>query len=260
MPISRTGNIFEDVAIKAAVRLASTVANLTLSGLQTIDGVAGADGDRVLLTAQTDPTENGIWQTTTGPWQRTADGRQNTDFIDGTLVPVARGDVHSGTLFMLQIAASPAVIGTTALVFNPQTDIVNGRQTATSASSIAIGIGARTFAIEAGKDFAADEYVLVYQTSDPDNAMLGKITSYAGGSLAMLSVAAGGAGTHTDWTLVLANSPASAGRVPPIGTGNVSGPGSSIAGRIATYADTTGKVLVDSGVSPGTLAGRSSLL
>jgi len=258
--VSRTGNIFEDVAIKAPVRLASTVSNLTLSGLQTIDGLAGADGDRVLLAAQSDETQNGIWQMTTGAWQRTADGRQNTDFIDGTLVPVARGTAHAGKMFVLQTADSPVVIDTSELTFFAQSEVLAAQQSATSASSVAIGTGAKSFTIQSGKAFVAGQYVLAYQTSNPDNVMLGKIGSYVGTALALTVVSTGGSGTITDWTIVLANSAAAAGRVPPTGTGNTTGPGSSVAGNLPRFADTTGKVLEDSGKPAGTLAGRNALL
>jgi hypothetical protein len=43
-----------DLAIKAPARVATTGSNITLSGLQTIDGIALAAGDRVLVKDQTD--------------------------------------------------------------------------------------------------------------------------------------------------------------------------------------------------------------
>jgi hypothetical protein len=63
--------------------------------------------------------------------------------------------------------------------------------------------------------------------------------------------ATGGSGTHADWTIVLTNSPAAAGYQPPVGSGNVTGPGSSTAGHVATFADATGKVLSDGGAPVG---------
>lgn len=45
----------------------------TLSGEQTVDGVALVAGDRVLLTSQTDPTENGKWTVAAGAWERSPD-------------------------------------------------------------------------------------------------------------------------------------------------------------------------------------------
>lgn len=256
---SRTGNIFEDVAIKAAVRLASTSVSLTLEGEQPLDGFTAVDGDRVLLTAQTDPTENGIWQVSTGLWHRPTDARNNTDFIDGTLVPVSRGNMNAGMLFMLRCTDSPIVIDTSELVFIAQTDVVDELSVATSTSSVTIGIGSKTFSVQPDRTFEVDQWMLAFQTSNPDNVMLGKITTYAGSSLIMTVVSIGGAGTFTDWTIGLVNSAALAGRMPPVGTGNVTGPGSSTAGHIPVFADATGKVLSDSGIAPGLLAGKSQI-
>jgi len=44
-----------------------------LSGTPTIDSVATVAGDRVLLTGQTNPVENGIWIVAAGAWARAGD-------------------------------------------------------------------------------------------------------------------------------------------------------------------------------------------
>jgi hypothetical protein len=255
--VSRTGNIFEDVAIKAPVRLATTGANIVLSGLPVIDTVQTAAGDRVLVKDQTDQTLNGIYQAATGPWIRTVDAGKNTDFIAGTLVFVAAGAVNAGQMFAQSCADSPVVIGTSLIAFVNQSAIATAQQSATSTSSLTVGTGSKTLGTQSGKAFAAGQWVLIY---DAVSAMLAQITSYAGGSLAVSATAASGSGTHADWTIVLTNSPAAAGLMPPVGTGNVTGPGSATAGHLATYADGTGKVLADSGIAAGTLASRSTLL
>ena len=56
----RLNGLTAAVAIKAPVK-AATTANITLSGLQTIDGVSCAAGDRVLVKNQATPSENGIY-------------------------------------------------------------------------------------------------------------------------------------------------------------------------------------------------------
>lgn len=48
-------------------------ANVTLSGTQTIDGVALAAGDRVLLKGQTTASQNGLWVVAAGAWTRPTD-------------------------------------------------------------------------------------------------------------------------------------------------------------------------------------------
>lgn len=71
-PCSTTTNSWE-LPTGTAVRLVSGRANITLSGIQTIDGVSATAGSRVLVISQTDPLENGIWVTAAGAWSRAAD-------------------------------------------------------------------------------------------------------------------------------------------------------------------------------------------
>ena len=60
-------------AVLAPVRVA-TLSNITLSGLQTVDGVALAAGDRVLVRGQTTGSQNGIYVVVTpGAWTRATD-------------------------------------------------------------------------------------------------------------------------------------------------------------------------------------------
>ena len=85
--INRLGTSPEE-SIKAPC-VASTPANITLSGEQTIDGVAVVSGDRVLVRSQTDTTENGIYDCSTSAWTRSTDWNDSTDVINGMLVPDA---------------------------------------------------------------------------------------------------------------------------------------------------------------------------
>ena len=57
---------------KAACQVATT-ANITLSGLQTIDGYTTVAGDRVLVKNQTSSANNGIYIASSGSWSRSAD-------------------------------------------------------------------------------------------------------------------------------------------------------------------------------------------
>jgi hypothetical protein len=53
--------------------VAATTANITLSGTQTIDGVAVVVGDRVLVKNQTLPQNNGIYLVAASTWSRSLD-------------------------------------------------------------------------------------------------------------------------------------------------------------------------------------------
>lgn len=67
----------------------ATVGNIALTGLQTIDGYAVQDGERVLVKGQTDPKENGIYDASTGVWVRSEDmdNSPTAEIVNGVLVP-----------------------------------------------------------------------------------------------------------------------------------------------------------------------------
>lgn len=115
---SQISGIESGVAVKAPALVAST-ANLTLSGEQTIDGVAVVSGDRVLVKDQTDPIENGIWTASAGAWSRAPDFDGVRDAVQGTRVTVVSGTVGADTEWRLT-TASP-VIGVSSLAFAQHT-------------------------------------------------------------------------------------------------------------------------------------------
>jgi hypothetical protein len=82
-------------AVKPACVVATTGANITLQGAQTIDGVSVGSCERVLVKDQTDPKENGIWSADNSTWIRTRDFDGAKDAIPGTLVEVLRGNTYA---------------------------------------------------------------------------------------------------------------------------------------------------------------------
>lgn len=100
---------------KAPVRVAST-ANVVLTGLQTIDGIVLAEGDRVLLKNQTDQTTNGIWNASTGDWTRAVDADGSDELVNGMQVAVARGSANANSIYFLT-TVDPIVLGTSLLTF-----------------------------------------------------------------------------------------------------------------------------------------------
>ena len=84
-------NTAPEEGIKAPCRMATT-ANVTLSGLQTVDGIVGVANDRVLVKDQTDATENGIYLMQSTAWGRSPDWNDNSDVTgSGILVPISLG-------------------------------------------------------------------------------------------------------------------------------------------------------------------------
>lgn len=142
----RRHGLVGSVAQKAPVH-AVAVANITLSGEQTIDGVAllavNAAGvpDRVLVTAQTNPVDNGIYDVSTSAWSRSADADGPFDFVKGTQVNVTDGTIYATTGWLLTTNI-PIVIGTTALTWVLGT----GLSVATAAAAAAASAAAATIA------------------------------------------------------------------------------------------------------------------
>ena len=92
----------------AAVRLLSgerepvrvaTTGNIDLYGLETIDSVALAVADRVLVKDQSDARENGIYTVSTGRWYRASDANHSRAITEGVTVHVQEGSTHGGQAF-----------------------------------------------------------------------------------------------------------------------------------------------------------------
>lgn len=101
--------------MKGPCRVATTT-NITLSGEQTVNGVAVVTGDRVLVKNQTTQSENGIYVADTGPWRRAKDFSSNRDVVRGTLVFVTDGTINGATRWWVS-ASNPITIGTTSITF-----------------------------------------------------------------------------------------------------------------------------------------------
>lgn len=115
----RLNGITTSVAVKPPC-VAVTSANITLSGLQTIGGVVLAEGDRVLVRAQTSSVDNGIYNASTSGWTRAKDFDGARDVTQGTLVLVRSG-IAQGSIWEVT-TANPIVIGTSAIVFSHRED------------------------------------------------------------------------------------------------------------------------------------------
>lgn len=71
----------------------AAVANSAITGLLTIDGITLAAGDRVLLTAQTTPAQQGLWVAASGAWTRPVDYASGAS-VEDIAVYVAQGTVY----------------------------------------------------------------------------------------------------------------------------------------------------------------------
>lgn len=107
-------SVAQGLDVKGSVRVASTT-NLTLSGLQTVDGITLVGGDRVLVKLQDDNTENGIYVVATGAWTRSADLSLGSQF-PGAFTFVEEGTTYANSGFVCT-TNFPVTVGTTPILF-----------------------------------------------------------------------------------------------------------------------------------------------
>lgn len=109
-------NLTDLLTVKQSVR-AATTANITLAGLQTVDGVSLLAGDRVLVKDQTSPAQNGVYIVVDpGFWTRATDADTDAEVMSGMFMWVMEGTAHADSGWVLT-TDNPIVLGATGLVF-----------------------------------------------------------------------------------------------------------------------------------------------
>ena len=92
---------------------AGTTANITLSGLQTIDGYSVTAGQRVLVKNQTNSAENGIYVASASAWTRATDMDVWAE-VPGAYTVLLNGTSNADTGWVCTASAS-GTIGVTAM-------------------------------------------------------------------------------------------------------------------------------------------------
>ena len=95
---------------------AGTTGNITLSGTQTVDGVALVAGDRILVKDQTTQSENGIYEVAAGAWSRTEDA-DTWDKLVSAFIFVSEGTTNADSGFVMTADAG-GTLGTTAVTWS----------------------------------------------------------------------------------------------------------------------------------------------
>jgi hypothetical protein len=95
------------ISVKDPVRVVAT-SNVALTGLQTIDGVVLSANDRVLLVAQTDPIQNGVYSAASGAWSRHVNEDEDSE-LKGAFWLVNEGTVGQKQQWIVNNATMPDV-------------------------------------------------------------------------------------------------------------------------------------------------------
>lgn len=128
-----------DQANKQSARVVAVANVATASaGLAVIDGVTLVAGDRVLLTAQTTTTENGVWIAAVGAWTRAADMASGLS-VQGLAINVFAGTAYAGTDWF-QTNTVAVTIGTTGLTL-VRSGPVGGTGITTTANTFSVAYG-----------------------------------------------------------------------------------------------------------------------
>lgn len=101
------------------IKYAST-GNLTLNGVQTVDGATPENGDIILVVLQSDATENGLYEyDNSGDWSRVTAFDTNPNSLLHLIFSVKDGTANKGKMFYLwNESFSSNTFGTDDIIFN----------------------------------------------------------------------------------------------------------------------------------------------
>lgn len=112
---SRVDSLATGLDVKLSVK-AGTISNITLSGTQTIDGIALVAGDRVLVKNQTASSQNGIYTVNAGAWIRSTDADTAIDLSPGAFTFVEQGVINGDSGWVMN-ADLVTTLNTDAITF-----------------------------------------------------------------------------------------------------------------------------------------------
>ena len=203
-------SVCQGLDCKFSVRVATT-ANITLSGTQTIDGVAVIAGDRVLVKNQSTGSQNGIYVVAAGAWSRAADADTSAEVTSGLFTFVSEGTVNASSGWVLT-TPDPITLGTTSLTFTQFSgagQIVDGAGLSKSGNTLSVNVDDTS--IEINSDALRVKSTWVGQTS---LTTLGTITTGVWQGTA-IAVAYGGTGVSTAAANLVFAGPTSGGSAAP---------------------------------------------
>lgn len=138
---SYVDQLVQGLDAKLSVKAASTV-NLTLSGTQTVDGVALVANDRILVKDQTTQSQNGIYVVAAGSWGRGSDADTWNELISA-YTWVEQGTTQADTGWVSTVDQG-GVIATTPITwtqFSGAGQITSGAGLTKTGNTLDVGAG-----------------------------------------------------------------------------------------------------------------------
>jgi hypothetical protein len=266
-----------DIDYKQAVRVITVtdITNLAGGAPSQVDSVNLAVGDRILVTAQSPGSENGIYQVQTvgtgsnGTWIRSIDTNQTGELEAGTIVMVTEGTVYADTQWKLT-TNNPIIIGTTPLTFEQNSAYAFGNLVANTTAVLANSVGSTvTFAPGTGIQITGNNTTKTVTIAATGSAAVSEIVNGTsnvaiGGSGANVTVGVAGTANVAEFStgglrvtgFVSASGNITGGNIRTVGlisaTGNITGNfiignGSQLTGLPAGYANTDAAAYFASG-------------
>lgn len=171
---------------KAPARVATT-ANITLSGTQTIDGVAVVAGNRVLVKDQSTASQNGIYVVAAGAWSRSTDmdSLSPVDEVNGAWVAIQEG-TQAGQVFVQY--GTVTTLGTDPLnwaFYNPIAGLIGGDMITFAGSTFSVDLATVSGLESTNPGGAAGQLRIKLEASNPTLMIDGSnqlAVKYAAGS------------------------------------------------------------------------------
>jgi len=122
--------------------IAATTANITLSGTQTVDGIALVATNRCLVKNQTTTSQNGIYDVAAGAWTRSGDADIWTELVSA-YVWVEQGTTNADTGWLCTVDPG-GTLNTTAVTwtqFSGAGQITSGAGLTKTGNTLDVGAG-----------------------------------------------------------------------------------------------------------------------
>ncbi|MDC7699587.1 hypothetical protein [Vogesella indigofera] len=140
-------NMAAGLEVKTSVR-AATTANITLSGTQTVDGVALVAGDRVLVKNQATASQNGIYLVAAGAWTRTTDTDAWGELISAfVFVESGTSNADSGWVCTVDPGGTLGTTSVSWTQFAGAGTVTAGTGLAVSGNQVALAAGSNVLAL-----------------------------------------------------------------------------------------------------------------